>query len=293
MPERFSTADGTRLAVHRWQPDRPAGHVYLLHGFGEHAGRYGELAGVLTAAGWAVHALDHRGHGRSDGARAIVPSGTSVAADYAEFLAAEPSREGPAIVFGHSMGGAAAVQVALRLPGTFSGLILSSPFLEPARPPGAFELGLVRLLAKLVPRVVITRLSSDSLSKQETEADAYDDDPLVHHDGVAAVSAYSLITAGREALARAGALTLPLLIIHGARDSVAGVDGSRKLLAAAGSRDKQIIEFAEGLHELLNDHERDKVFEAVTGWLAERFGSSAAGSQGAPDALDGFTDDAR
>lgn len=288
----FVTPDGTSLAVHRWEPEEPMGHVYLLHGFGEHAGRYGELAGVLNAAGWAVHAPDHRGHGLSGGQRAIVPSGTSVAADYLAFLEAEPERSGPQVLLGHSMGGAAAVQVALRASGRFSGLVLSSPFLEPARPPGRLALWGAGVLARLFPRVIVMKLDSDSLSKEQAEAAAYDDDPLVHHGGVSAVSAHSLVQAGLEALSRAGELTLPLFIIHGSRDAVAGVDGSRRLVAAAGSRDRQILEFEDGLHELLNDHERGRVHDAITGWLADRFGTSAAGSQGVPDPSDCLADDA-
>lgn len=291
MDGTFSTADGTRLHVHRWLPAEPAGHVYLLHGFGEHAGRYRELAEVLNGAGWALHAVDHRGHGLSGGRRAIVPSPTTVAEDYLEFVNSEPSRDGPLVLLGHSMGGAAAVQVALRAPGRFAGLILSSPFLEPGRPPGRLEVAAAGLLSRIAPAAVVTRLNSDSLSREKTEAEAYDDDPLVHHGGVPARSAHSLLLAGREATDRAGELELPLLILHGAHDTVAGVAGSRRLLAAAGSRDRQIIEFEDGLHELMNDRERGSVYAAIRDWLGERFGRFSAGGEGGLHAADRFTDD--
>lgn len=272
--EFTATRDGVRLAVSRWQPaGEPLANVYLLHGFGEHAGRYARLGEVLTAAGYALTSLDHRGHGRSDGPRATVPDAHRLADDWRMFLAAEAADGLPRILLGHSMGGPVAAQVALAEPGAYAGLVLSSPYLQPATPPPAVLVAALGVLRRVAPGLTVEKLSSADLSREPLEAAAYDDDPLVHHDGVSALSAHSLLGAGRYVLDRAGELDLPLLILHGARDNIAGIEGSRQLVAAAGSRDKRIVEFEEARHEVMNDLDRELFYEELLDWLGYRLGA--------------------
>ncbi len=271
MEEWFTAPDGARLWVWRQLPKgKLRAHLYLLHGFGEHSGRYQRLAEVLNLSGIAFHALDHRGHGRSEGARARVSSPQAVAADYVAFINSEPERAEPVFLLGHSMGGPAAAQVALAGPERFSGLILSSPYLEPSAPPTAALLSALKLLRRVLPGLSVQKLSSADLSREPAESAAYDTDPLVHHGGVSAISAWSLLEAGRQVLARAGELKLPLLILHGAQDAIAGVEGSRRLLARAGSRDRRVVEFEHAFHEVMNDLDREEFYAALIGWLQDR-----------------------
>lgn len=268
---RFTLADGTELAGYSWlPPGEPRVHVYLLHGFGEYSGRYTELADRLTSAGHALHSVDHRGHGRSQGRRALVQGPEQVSRDYREFLAAEPQDRTPRVLLGHSMGGAAAAQLALREISLFSGLVLSSPYLVPARPPSGILLAALGLISRLAPGLVVEKLASSDLSRQPEEARAYDTDPLVHSGGVPARTAHSLLTSGRLVLDEAKNLRLPLLVLHGGRDAIAGVAGSRQLLEAAGSADKELVEFPEARHEVMNDLDRDAFFTRLLAWL-ERF----------------------
>ncbi len=274
--EFTTTRDGVRLAVKRWQPSVPRlANVFLLHGFGEHAGRYDRLGRELSAAGYSLTSLDHRGHGRSGGPRAVVPDAQRLAGDWLDFLASEAGDGLPRVLMGHSMGGPVAAQVALAGPGEYAGLVLSSPYLQPARPPSAFLVAALGVLRTVAPGLTVEKLSSADLSRQPEESAAYDDDPLVHHGGVSARSAHSLLTAGRFVLDRAGELELPLLILHGAKDSIAGIEGSRQLLAAAGSRDKRIVEFAEARHEVMNDLDREQFYAELLDWLAYRLTDGA------------------
>lgn len=263
------------LHVSRW----PAGaaeraRLYLLHGFGEHSGRYGQLAAELNRAGISLIAPDHRGHGRSPGPRAFVPAADTIAQDFLEFMADEPDSGLPQFLMGHSMGGAVAAQVALADQDRWAGLVLSSPYLVPAAAPPRLLQSLLGVISSLLPNLTVERLSSADLSRQPEEAAAYDADPLVHHGGVSARSAHSLLSAGAQVLASAGQLELPLLILHGAEDSIAGIEGSRQLLAAAGPRDRSIIEFASARHEVMNDLDRAGFFSALIDWLDRRLGGA-------------------
>ena len=263
------------LHVNRWPA--PAGErarLYLLHGFGEHSGRYGQLAAELNRAGISLIAPDHRGHGRSPGQRAFVPAADTLARDFLDCMAMEPDSGLPQFLMGHSMGGAVAVQVALAGQDRWDGLVLSSPYLVPAEPPPRILESLVGVISRLLPNLTVERLSSADLSREPAEAAAYDEDPLVHHGGVSARSAHSLLSAGAQVLVSAGQLELPLLILHGAEDRIAGIEGSRQLLAAAGSRERSIIEFEAARHEVMNDLDRSSFFSALTDWLDHRLGGT-------------------
>lgn len=272
--EYFTAVDGTRLARHAWFPQGDLqGVVLLAHGFGEHAGRYERLAASLTQRGFALLALDHRGHGHSEGERAFVAGPELLAGDFLAFagtVASElPGRQ--LILFGHSMGGPIAAQAALRQPELFAGLILSAPYLQPGRPaPPLLRIALAAL-ARVLPRAAVERIPPTQLSHIEAEVKAYAEDPLVYHGSVTARSAHSLLAAGTQVLQQATRLTLPLLILHGEADAIAASGGSVGLAAAAAAPDKTLRLFPDGRHELLNDLDSGEFLETIGNWLQSRF----------------------
>lgn len=269
----FRAADGTPLRRHDWPATGTVrGQVYVLHGFGEHAARYGKLALHWASLGFSVLAIDHRGHGESGGERAFVTGPTMVADDFQEFVRATRDGDVPAFLFGHSMGGSAAVGVALAMQEDLAGLMLSGPYLEPHPPPPVIQVHALGILRTIAPRLPVQRVDSAVLSTIEAESAAYDRDPLVHHGPVVARTAWSLVTAGNEAIRRAGELTLPLVVFHGEDDTLAGVDGSRRLVAAAGSADKALHVLAGVRHEILNDTAGQQLLEESGEWLLLRTG---------------------
>jgi alpha-beta hydrolase superfamily lysophospholipase len=279
-PDHHLTADGTRLARYAWQPTGPVRALVLLaHGFGEHAGRYGPLAAALTARGFALQAVDHLGHGRSQGERAFVPAAGRIAADFLEFTraVAQESPGVPLVLLGHSMGGATAAQVALLEQDSFAGLILSAPYLEPGRPAPAALRAAVALLARVLPRAAVERIPPGQLSRISAAVTAYETDPLVHHGSVTARSAHSLLSAGAGVLRQAPELTLPLLILHGTADAIAGSGGSRKLHEAASSADRTLRLFPDARHELLNDEVQHEFLTEISDWLDRRFPAAESG----------------
>ena len=179
--------DGTRLATVSWRPDGgapPAGQVVLVHGFGEYTGRYGHVAAHLTGHGYAVHALDLRGHGLSTGRRGHIGRWQEYRDDLAAFVDHAREGDGAALhtfVYGHSLGGAIVLEYGLRLQPPIAGVIASAPALVPSGVRHPILEGLGRVISPVWPTFgVHLPLEHAALSRQPETADRYDRDPLVH-----------------------------------------------------------------------------------------------------------------
>ncbi len=168
-----------------WLPQkRPyaRGSVVIVHGAGEHSGRYDGVAGALVGAGYAVYALDHQGHGRSGGPRALVRRMDNALVDVYKLVAGTTQKAGgrPPYLLGHSMGGTIATAFALRWPDKLAGLILSSPLLSlpEVKLPERIALG---VLSRVAPRLGVSKVDPSLVSRDPEQVRAYESDPLVHH----------------------------------------------------------------------------------------------------------------
>lgn len=269
------TEDGLQLPARAWLPDEGGSEravVVLLHGFGEHIGRYDRLATRLVREGYAVRGFDQRGHGYAPGVRANVDHFDRFARDAARFVgqvaALHPGR--PLVLFGHSMGGvvaARALQLGLATPQL---LVLSSPaFLLGAEVPG-WARRLLALIARPFPNLPTVRLDTRQLSRDAAEVRAYDTDPAVFHGPVKARIASEMARAGAQAIAEGARITVPTLIVHGKDDQVTLASGSGALMGKLSGRDAQLKLYDEGPHELFNDPLRERVTIDVLAWFAER-----------------------
>lgn len=272
---RSTAADGVALATYRWDPpaDAPSGRpvVLLAHGYAEHAGRYAPLAGALTRAGYPVVAVDHRGHGGSEGPRADVPAFERYVDDFATFARDARPGTGPHVALGHSMGGAIAALYAARRPDGLDALVLSSPYLRNAVPVPPWLEGVARILARLVPSAPVRRLDIGALSRLPEEVEAYRVDPLVHSGPVKARMARELLDGGRAALAAASTIEVPVRIVHGGADRIADPAGAREMAERLGDRAEATV-YGGGFHELLNDRDRERVAADLLAWLERRYG---------------------
>lgn len=283
----FSAGSGAPLAGYHWQAAsgsaatrsaaaRSAAPVIMVHGYAEHARRHAGLAQAAAGAGHDVYGFDLQGHGASPGPRAIVDGyGPALAAVSALVKRAadgvgsgdrfgSADRVGSAdqagagrsvrpVLFGHSMGGAIALEYALANPTSLSALILSAPALLDAGARPAWLLALAGPIARLLPSLPAVKLDAGLISRDPAEVQRYRDDPLIHRGGVPAVTGYSIKTRGEALLARAGDLTVPTLIVHGEADGVMDVEGSRRLAAAASAGTVDLHTFPDGYHELHHD----------------------------------------
>ena len=262
--------DGITIFHQAWLPDSdPIAVVMLIHGLGEHSGRYAHVADALTDAGIAVHALDHRGHGKSDGKRTFVKSYDEFMKDLVQFRAhVEAQHPGlPLILLGHSMGGNLAVGHTLDHQAGITGLALSGAALQVGSDLSPGKLKMFRLIAKVAPSFRPEGLSAKAISRDPAVVSAYQNDPLVFTGKISAGLGAALIDAIERFPARYGELTLPILVMHGTDDQLASVKGSRALEAAAVNADVN-AHYYEGLyHEIFNEPEQDRVLADLVSWI--------------------------
>lgn len=268
---QFRAADGVPLMRQSWRPAGGAAVVLaVVHGYGEHGGRYRELAVELAERGYAVHVYDLRGHGRSAGRRGHIGRYSDYLDDTAVYLQAVRGEEEGRAVFllGHSLGGLIAASFVEDRPAAgLAGLILSAPFLRLAMPVPPLKLHVARLLSLVAPSMDIgNTLDAAALSHDPAVVAAYAVDPLNHHAATARWAA-EVFAAQSAALSAASAISLPLLVMYGEADAVADPRAARELFAGAASSDKAERGYPGYYHEIFNETGRGAPIGDLTDWL--------------------------
>lgn len=270
------SANGLNLFTQSWQPAGNAkALVVIVHGLGEHSGRYTHVAEALVQHSYTVTALDLRGHGRSDadGGRCFVRSFNEYLDDVAAFIAAQRHNapQGHLFVLGHSMGGLILTLLASegRLDGV-NGLILSGAGLKVNAEIPRWLLAISKVTSALIPRVPAARVDTKVISRDPAVVARYESDPLVFHGGVPMRTGKELLDAGARARTRLDQVRLPLLIMHGTEDRLIDPQGSRDLYAQAGASDKTLHLYEGYFHEILNEPQKERVLQDVLVWLDQR-----------------------
>lgn len=256
----------------RWRPDGEARAALLLaHGFGEYAeryvGHYNGLVPALVSHGFAVHAFDLEGHGRSPGRRGSVD--LRVALD--QHLAARRAIGGPLFLFGHSLGGLLTAASVARDGNSLAGVVLSAPALPEDAPWLTKLIG--RALARIAPHAgILPALDPAGISRIEAEVAAYRSDHQVYRGKLPAITGASALAASQEGWRRYPAWRAPVLMVHGTADTFTDPKASERFFGMIGATDKTLELFDGGRHELLNDLERDRALALVLDWLEARTG---------------------
>ncbi len=268
-----------RPYVQGWFPEgRPHGALVISHGLAEHGGRYAALAADLNRAGWAVHAIDHAGHGHSAGRRADLGRMQRVVEDLAGVVrVARDNAPGlPVVLFGHSMGGLIALRCALEAGTELSGLVLSAPALDPGESAPRWRILLGRLLAKLAPGVGMLTLPAEAISRDPAVVEAYERDPLVFHGSIPVRTLVGMLGAMDEVRAAAASLDIPVLIQHGTADRLVPLEAVQGLYERIGQSARRTLITYPGLyHEIYNEPERAQVIADLLDWLASLSATSA------------------
>lgn len=269
-----ATRDGLTLRFRAWQPTGAQAVLLVLHGLAEHSGRYLHVGARFSGAGYAVYALDFRGHGQSAGPRVHVAAFDEFLEDVDALRAvAEAQHPGrPLIVVGHSHGGLVALRYVLARPSGLAAAILSSPLLG-VHPSSRASPGLIilaRVLSVLRPGMLLpNRVDASLLSHDPEVGRAYRADPLVSHR-VSPRWFTSAMRAMRQAHEGAPHLALPLLLMVSGADRIVDPEASLRFAAHA-PRDKLDLVLWDGLyHEMFNEPERETVFARMEAWLEAR-----------------------
>ncbi len=270
---QFDGVGGVRIVYDVWTPEVPPRAVVVLsHGLGEYARRYDHVAQRFGADGLVTYALDHRGHGRSDGKRMLVRDISEYTGDF-DTLVGIAKREHPGlkcIVLGHSMGGGIVFAYGVERPDNYDLMVLSGPAVAAQDQVNPLMALAAKGLGVLLPGVPVQELDVDAISRDPEVVAAYKNDPLVYHGKVPFGVGRALLQVGETMPQRAPALHAPLLVVHGSDDRLIPVAGSRRLIGCVGSTDVELKVYPGLYHEVFNEPERDQVLDDVVSWINKR-----------------------
>lgn len=265
---QLTSGDGTKLFARHWTAKHPHATLALVHGFGEHSGRYADMASHLAQHGVQTVAIDLRGHGRSAGKRGIIRSFDDFRADLHALLtrARELHGEdkGPLVLYGHSMGGGIVLDHGLKADPGVAGIIASAPLVAPADPVPAPLRAVVRLVAKLMPNASMKNaISGDQISTLPQEQAEYECDAL-NHSRLGLKTAVEIIENGEALTERASDWALPLLMVHATDDQLTDFAASQAFGVAARA---DFRPFPDVEHELHNDTSRAAIYQAILDFI--------------------------
>ena len=266
------TNDGLKLFVQSWLPENARAALIISHGYGEHSSRYTPFAEFLSQHDIAVYALDHRGHGKSEGERVNVKVFRELVDDLLRFIESVREQQ-PGLaryLLGHSVGGVIASQLIIEHPHKVEGALLSASYLKSAVEVSPLLMSVSGLLSRVFPSLPTLKVNTKFISRDPVIVNAYGTDPLVYHGGTKARMGVEFSNAGPYVLSRAESITLPLLVMHGTADGIADAAGSKQLFEKAASADKTLKLYEGYYHEILNDIGKELVYQDVLEWLQKR-----------------------
>ena len=267
----FSSKDSLTLFGRAWvsQQKKPKGIIHLIHGLGEHTGRYDHIGKALSKNGYHLLGFDLRGHGLSEGPRGHAPGLTFLYDDISIFIEESKRYLGnsiPTFLYGHSLGGNLVINYGIHNNLVLQGAIVTSPVLQLSAPQPALKIALARFLAEKIPHFTMKNgLDKKALSRDAAIVKAYENDVYVH-DKISARMGLDLLESGSEALENAEQWNIPLLLMHGTADRITSHNGSQMFAQKAGDS-VAFVSWKDFYHELHNDVDSEKVIEKMIDWL--------------------------
>jgi acylglycerol lipase len=263
----FQGKDGTSLFFQSWRPDSPArAGIILVHGLGEHSGRFNNLVEYLVPRGYSVFTYDQRGHGKSKGKRGYVKRFQDYLADL-DIYAGMVRNGGKTFLFGHSMGGTVASAYAVEHQDQIDGLILSAPLFKAGESVTQASMAAAKVLSVVLPHLGVAPIDATGVSRDQAVVQAYLADPLVFHGKLSARLGAELIKVMRELPPRFKELKLPTLIMQATDDRLANPEGAMMAYDRLGTKDRTLRLFPGLFHEIMNEPERVQVLEDLLAWL--------------------------
>ncbi len=269
--ESLDGAGGLKIFMRSWRPEgAPRAVVVLSHGFNSHSGYYLWAAEQLLAAGFAVYALDYRGRGKSDGERYYVDKFSEYQGDLDLAVKTAKARE-PGLRFfllGHSAGGVIACNWTLDNQSQIAGLICESFAYQVPAPD--FALAVLKGLSHIAPHAHVLNLPKKEFSRDPKVTQALIDDPLLANEVQPTKTVAEMVRADERLKRDFPLFKLPLLIIHGTKDTVTRPEGSKEFYERASSADKTLKLYEGYFHDPLNDIGKEVVMNDIRAWIEKR-----------------------
>ncbi|MDK2977987.1 MAG: hypothetical protein PWP52_701 [Bacteroidales bacterium] len=268
----YVSYDGIKLSGYLWKPEnKPKAVINLVHGFGEYSERYEHWAQLFNKKGYAVHAIDYRGHGKSDGRRGYIHSFDDFLNDvYVLIQESEKLFPGiPQFIYGHSLGGNIVANYILRRENSFKGAIISSPWFKLAFDPSAITLFFAKTIKSIFPKFTQNaNLDVKGISHDQEVINNYIKDPLVH-EKISVRMFVEVYKAGDWALEHPDLINIPVLLQHGNADKITSHKASVEFAEKARAQNKNITykEWEGMYHELHNELKYEEVFTFVVEWI--------------------------
>lgn len=270
----YTTHDGLKLYLQAWMPESPKASLLLVHGLGEHSGRYAPIVERLVESGIAVFTFDGRGHGKS-----VMGKPDAFFASYRDYLedidrlyekVVSYFPGIPSFLFGHSMGGGLVAAYVIDYQPKAVGVILSSPAIKEAEGTSKLLIAVSGLISKWLPRLKALKLDATQISRIPAEVQAYLTDPLNYIQPIPARTAHEVYQMMQSIQAKAASFELPVLVVHGTADGLTNPKGSELFMEKAQSEDKTLKLFPGAYHELIHDLESEEMIQTVVEWIKER-----------------------
>lgn len=264
----WKNAEGIRLYAAHWPVERPRAVIALVHGQGEHIGRYAHLAAWYNHHHIAVLGYDQQGYGRSEGRRGHARNLEVLLDDVGQLIAETRARypNTPLFLYGHSMGGNLVLNYTLRRDPLLTGLIATSPWIRLAFEAPALKVMAGRLLRRFMPTLSLpTGLTARFISHDDAVVEAYKNDPLVH-SRLSAAAGIALMEGAGWLNQFSGVFSIPVLLLHGTGDKIISSSATREFFGRVGGEVTH-HEWAGLYHELHNEPEQEEVFAYTLEWM--------------------------
>ncbi|TFF96880.1 MAG: alpha/beta hydrolase [Promethearchaeota archaeon] len=271
IESEFEGQKGLTIYYQAWLPDeKPKAVIHLVHGFGEHSGRYGNVVEKLVPMGYAIYADDHRGHGKSEGIENYVESFEYFIEDEKKLydIIKEKHSDIPYFILGHSMGSGIAQHFANKYQDLLDGLIISGAGNTVGEDVSGFVIFMSKIFSKIAPKMTFdSNLDANFLSHDPEVVQAYIEDPLVHYKEITARLAKEMMDYFSILDEIVEDLTIPLLVQCGSEDKA--VFGIEELKEHYKMEDKTVNIYNGLYHEVYNEppEKREQVLNDLAEWL--------------------------
>jgi alpha-beta hydrolase superfamily lysophospholipase len=269
--DNFEGVGGYKIFTRSWRPEKkPRGVVVIVHGFNAHSGQYQWAAEQFVAQGLAVHALDLRGRGKSDGERYYVQKFSDYTDDVGAFIKIVKQREPglPVYLLGHSAGGVVSACYVLDHQAELAGFICESFAHEVPAPD--FALAVLKGLAHVAPHAHVLKLKNEDFSRDPAIVAEMNADPLIANEVQPTQTVAEMVRADERLKKEFPTITLPVLILHGSLDKATKPSGSKRFFEMTGSKDKTLKIYEGHFHDLLRDVDKELVMKDIQTWLDAR-----------------------